>query len=333
MEHLQAEGPPARVHDSTEPPRLPCPAPARIRDEAARYDEQALLGRWDGPRYRMTYRVLGDGPPLVLVPGIASTYQTYCLLLNQLALRFRTIVYDYPGEHANDHAALARITHDHLVDDLFGLLDHLNIGRVYLVGLSFGSTVVFQTLRREPRRFPKAAAKGGFAHRDFTLAERWALRLGGLFPGKVERLPLRRLVLTYNNQAEFPAILSDRWPFYLEKNGATPIRSLAHRIALLTKLDLRPVLADLSTEILLIQGNEERIVSRREFDFLKGALSRAEGLILPTVGHLPHLTHAELLGRAIADWLLPCAPAGCTDQQRSRQQCATAPSGSSAPRD
>ena len=89
-------------------------------------------GIWDGPRYRMTYRVLGQGPPLILVPGIASTYRGYALLLNTLAARFRTILYDYPGEHPDDGARLARITHEHLVDDLFGLIDHLNLGRVFL---------------------------------------------------------------------------------------------------------------------------------------------------------------------------------------------------------
>ena len=63
-----------------------------------RYDAHAETGRWDGPRYRMTYRILGNGPPLIVVPGIASTYRTYALLLNRLAERFRTVVYDYPGE-------------------------------------------------------------------------------------------------------------------------------------------------------------------------------------------------------------------------------------------
>src|SRR5690242_193512 len=51
--------------------RPPCPAPADFRAEVDAYDRQARVGRWDGPRYRMTYRVLGEGPPLLLIPGIA----------------------------------------------------------------------------------------------------------------------------------------------------------------------------------------------------------------------------------------------------------------------
>jgi pimeloyl-ACP methyl ester carboxylesterase len=304
--------------DPCAPSRQPCPAPANIRAEVAEYDSQAEVFRWSGPRYRMTYRILGKGPPLILVPGIASTYRSFALLLNRLGERFRTVLYDYPGDHADDGADLGRITHDLLVDDLFGLIEHLNIGRVFLVGFSFGSTITLKALYREPRRFPKAVLQGAFAFRSFTRGERWALRLGRLVPGNVARLPLRRRVLTYNSKSEFPSILDDRFRFYLEQNGLTPIRSLAHRVELLSKLDLQPILAQIPTELLLIQGNEDRIVARSFFEQLKSALPRAEGVILPNVGHNPQLTHAEVMAGLIGNWLLPCVPDGCTGEQRSQ---------------
>jgi pimeloyl-ACP methyl ester carboxylesterase len=304
-----------------DPPRPPCPAPANLRAEVARFDARAHAGHWDSPRYRVTYRTLGEGPPLVLVPGIASTYRTYALLLNLLSERFQTVLYDYPGEHRHDSANLARISHGHLVDDLFGLIDHLKIGRAFLVGVSFGSTVVLKALHREPRRFPRAAVQGAFAFRGFSRSERWALRLGRLVPGTAARLPFRRMVLAYNNKAEYPAIMEDRWRFHLEDNGRTPIRSLAHRVGLLADFDLRPILAQIPTETLLIQGNEDRIVARRYFDELKTALPRAHGMILPTVGHQPHLTHADMMARLLVDWLLRCPPGGCTEIQRSHGGC------------
>src|SRR5262245_54422131 len=110
-----------------EPKRPRCPAPADFRRAIEDYDRAAKVGHLDGPRYRMTYRVLGQGPPLILSPGIASTYRAYALLLNTLASRFRTIVYDYPGEVPGDGARLGRIGHDDLVDDVFALIDHLRL--------------------------------------------------------------------------------------------------------------------------------------------------------------------------------------------------------------
>ena len=306
----------ALAHAAPEPARAPCPAPANFRAEVARYDAAAEVGRWPGPRHRLTYRILGVGPPLVLIPGIASTYRIYALLLNRLGEHFRTILYDYPGEHPDDGARLGQVTHDHLVDDLFGLIDYLDVGRAFLVGLSFGSTIALKALHRQPGRFPRAAVQGGFAYRHFSAAERWALRLGRLVPGTVARLPLRRTVLAYNSRLEFPSLLDDRWDFYLEQNGLTPIRALAHRVDLLTRLDLRPLLSAIPAEVLLLQGNEDRIVPRRDFEVLKAALPRAEAVVLPTVGHEPHLTHAEVMAQLIHQWLLPCVegPGGCTAQ-------------------
>jgi len=298
-----------------EPERPPCPAPARIRDEVARYDATAQTRHWVGPDYRMTFRVSGNGPPLFVVPGIAATYQIYALLLNQLSTRFQTYSYDYPGEQPGDGARLGRITHENLVDHLFGLIDHLNIGRAFLAGLSFGSTVVLKALHREPRRFPRAAVQGAFAHRGFSLAERLALGVGRMVPGTAARLPFRNTVLNYNTRPEFPAILADRWPFYLEQNGATPIRSLAHRIGLLSRLDLRPILPEIKSEILLIQGREDRIVPHRDFELLEKALANSEGCVVPTAGHVLHVTHGELLAQLIGNWLLPCAPEGCKERQ------------------
>ncbi len=290
------------------------PRAARIASEVAKYDDHAEIGHWDGPRYRMTYRSTGAGPPLLVVPGIASTYQIYAIFLNQLAERFRTIIYDYPGEHPGDGARLSRISHENLVDDLLGLIDHLNIGPVFVAGLSFGSTVALKALFREPGRFPRAALQGAFAFRRFSAAERIALMLGRLVPGTVKRLPFHQSVLSYNSKPEFPAILADRWPFYLEQNGATPIRALAHRVTLLTTLDLRAILPEIRTETLLIHGREDRIVPLCDYDLLASSLPKAHGMIVPTAGHMLHLTHAELEAKIIGDWLLPCASEGCPEE-------------------
>jgi pimeloyl-ACP methyl ester carboxylesterase len=270
----------------------------------------------------MTYRILGDGPPLIWLPGIASTYRVYSMVLNRLAQRFQTIQFEYPGDRGGDGARLGRIRHDDLVEDVFGLIDHLRLGRIFLAGISFGSTVALKALIREPRRFPRAVVQGAFARRRFTHFERLALFLGRRIPGTSTRLPFREAVLRYNSLMDFPRIIEDRWPFYLEENGRTPIKALAHRTSLVAQLDLRPVLADLRSDLLLIQGREDRIVPHRYFEELKALLPRSESMVLPTVGHIPHLTHAEMMAQAMGDWLLPCHPEGCArDAERGDDPC------------
>ncbi len=297
-----------------EAPRQKCPAPANFAMAIADYDKAARVEQWAGPRYRMTYRVLGEGPPLIVSQGIAATYRGYALMLNLLSSKFQTIIYDYPGENHGDGAKLSKISHDDLVDDVFGLIDHLNIGRSFLFGPSFGSTIVLKTLAREPRRFPKAAIQGAFAHRPLSFAERAALRFGRLLPGTASRLPLRNKTLTWNNKIHFPEEIRDRWEIYVEQNGLTPIAPMAARLDLLGRLDLRPTLSKILNEVLILQGNEDRIVRRKHYDELVVALPNAKGVIMPMVGHQPHYTHAEGMAQALNDFFLPCAPGGCPNE-------------------
>ena len=253
---------------------------------------------------------------MIWVPGVASTYRGYAMALNLLSERFQTIQYSYPGD-APDGARLGRIGHDDLVDDLFGLIDHLGLGRVYLAGLSFGSTVVLKALAREPRRFPRAVLQGAFARRRFTVAERAALFIGRRFPGTLARLPMHEAVLSYNCRGDFPALIADRWDFHLEQHQLTPIRALAHRTSLLTRLDLGPILPAISTDVLLIQGREDRVVPPSHLEVLRAGLPRVEAAVMPTVGHIPHLSHVDAFARLIGDWLLPCAPEGCASRNEA----------------
>jgi pimeloyl-ACP methyl ester carboxylesterase len=279
------------------------PEPIDFRAEVAEYDRRAIVGTFDGPRHRMTFRVLGQGRPMILVPGLASTYRGYAPTLNRLARRSRTVQFDYPGEHPDDGARPGRITHEDLVDDLFGLVDHLGLSRPALFGLSFGSTIVLSALHRQARGFSRAALQGGFARRPLLPMERLALGLGRWIPGRASDLPFHSLGLARNNRSTFPVDRPDLWDYYVEQNGLTPIAGLTHRLDLLRELDLRTVLGVIPTRVLLIHGSDDRIVPATNFDELSNGLRRATRALMAGVGHQPHYTHPEELAGLVGDFL------------------------------
>jgi pimeloyl-ACP methyl ester carboxylesterase len=114
---------------------------------------------------------------------------------------------------------------------------------------------------------------------------------------------------------QFPEVIEDRWSYYLEQNGLTPIAPLSRRLDLVAQLDLRPLLKEIPTEVLILQGNEDRIVAGRHFEELCSGLPNARGVVMPMVGHQPHFTHAEPLAQAVIEWCLPCAPGGCPSER------------------
>lgn len=286
--------------------RTPCPAPASLSDALKFYQAQMKTVDLRTSHYVARCRILGQGPPLLVNPGLASTYEGFALFLKTLSEQFQTIIYDYPGDRQGDESRLSRISHDDLVSNIFEILDGLNIGKAFLIGISFGSTLTLKALAQQARRFPKAAIQGGFARRTFSVPEKLALKMGRLFPGQVGNLPLHQTVLNYNNRLHFPHEIDDRWEHYVAQNALTPIRSLAHRLDLITRLDLRPLLPTIQTPVLLAQGNEDRIVPQRYFEELQKLLPSAQGAILPLVGHQPHYTHPEALAQLFANFFVGC---------------------------
>ena len=121
----------------------------------------------DGPRHRIDLSNSGRwAQPWCSCPASPRLIECYAPTLRRLARRFRTIQIDYPGENPDDGANLRAITHDDLVDDLFGLLDHLNLSR----GVSVWTLVWLDDhpqgdASRPETGFPKAALQGGFARR------------------------------------------------------------------------------------------------------------------------------------------------------------------------
>jgi pimeloyl-ACP methyl ester carboxylesterase len=300
---------------SPSPPlRLPCPAPAKLEIETARYESAATVERWDGPVYPMRVRRLGQGPPVLVLPGIFGSHRVHSLFLNRLAERFETIFVEYPGEQRDTRARLGRITHERLADQMRALVDHLHLGPTHIVGLSFGSTLALRMLASGgARAFPSAAIQGAAAFRPLAPAERLAYRVGGLFDFEIGRIPYFRRVMDWNHRYHFPLALTNRWEYFVREAAHASVNSIAHRARLVARLDLRPVLSQIDSALLILRGSEDRAVPAAHFEMLQSALPHARGVVMPVVGHQPHLTHAELLASTVGQFFAPIEHAATPD--------------------
>src|SRR6266545_730141 len=102
------------------------PAPARY---AERYFESGGV--------RIRYVTRGDGLPVLLVHGFGVGAELNWVapgVLDSLAARFRVIVPDLRGHGRSDKPHDVDAYGERFVTDLLGLLDHLGIERVDVVG-------------------------------------------------------------------------------------------------------------------------------------------------------------------------------------------------------
>lgn len=290
----------------TAAPPPTCPHSDRIDLQQAlrRFEREAVWGSCDTGRYRCPYFVWGTGPPLVFVHGLSDQARSFALVISRLSERFRCIAYDLP-QGQGDGARIGRLTHDDLVADLIALVDHMDVKQSYLLGSSFGSTIVLAALRAAPARFPRAILQGGFARRPLATAEILLARLLRHWQSPMSRLPGREAITRLVDGQTFAAQPAKLFRYFLDCTGANPTAAFAQRALLLHRVDLEPLLPEIEQPILLVCGDNDRLVGPSCEEVLLTGLSNAHRIELPDCGHYPHYTHPDLLAEVIRRFLTP----------------------------
>ena len=105
----------------------------------------------------------GDAGTVVLLhgggPG-ASAWSNFGRNLPEFAGRFRALMMDLPGFGQSETRPLASHFFTHAADVLAGLLDHLGVGKVHLVGNSLGGGVAVRFALSHPRRAGRLVLMG-----------------------------------------------------------------------------------------------------------------------------------------------------------------------------
>ena len=92
------------------------------------------------PSIDVSYRIVGQGPPLYLVHGIGSRKTTWDELIEGLQDRFTCISYDLRG-HGDSSCPPTPYTLDDLVDDLEALRLKLGHEQIHVAGHSLGGMI------------------------------------------------------------------------------------------------------------------------------------------------------------------------------------------------
>jgi pimeloyl-ACP methyl ester carboxylesterase len=121
----------------------------------------------------LAYLDMGQGPPVVMVHGTVCDYRWWQAQMDQFSQRHRVIAYSLRHHHPNvstgDRSDYLPRTH---AADLAGLIQALNLGRVHLIGHSYGSFISLLMARDRPELV-----------RSLVLVEPGGGRLAGLITG------------------------------------------------------------------------------------------------------------------------------------------------------
>jgi len=134
---------------------------------------------------------VGDGPPVLLLHGLACGKRMWFHQIRALRQRFRVIAYDQRGHGQTDAPAVAtEYSAGHLARDLVGVLDALKIERAAIVGFSLGGGPALALAASKPERVSRLVlADVGAGADDPVKIEAMARRWGALIAqGEIDEL-------------------------------------------------------------------------------------------------------------------------------------------------
>jgi len=249
--------------------------------------------------YTAEYRVWGEGPPLVLVPGLAGGFELLGPLARLLARRFQVISYQLRGE--DDCFALRRrFGMADLVEDLAEFLDWQCLESPAVLGVSFGGVVALEFAARFPRRLDSLVVQGVGARFERGLLQQVAGIVLSRYPLPSDNPFVNQFFNLLFGSRQQPGPL---FQFVTQQCWQTDQGIMAHRFHLVEHLDMAGRLPRIDVPTLVLSGNRDLLVSQRSLDELCQAIPDTELVRLGGCGHLAFITQPERVAREVHRFL------------------------------
>jgi pimeloyl-ACP methyl ester carboxylesterase len=249
--------------------------------------------------YSAAYREWGEGPPVVLIPGLAGGIDLLAPLAQKLSRDFRVIAYQLRGED-DPFALRRRFGIRQLVDDLEEFLDQHSLETPTLLGVSFGGIVALEFAIRFPGRLNRLIVQGVGARSERGLVHRLAGAVLSGFP-----LPDDN---AFVNQF-FKLLFGCRQPaeslfaYATRQCWRTDQGIMAHRFALVERFDVTGRLLRIGVPSLILAGDRDLLVSPNSLRQLREGMAGHRFVGIKGSGHLACLSHSEAMAAAVRDFL------------------------------
>lgn len=254
---------------------------------------------------RTRYLAAGAGWPVVLIHAFPLCADMWRPQLERVPDGWWFIAPDLrgfgPGAPAGVLNRAASL--DDYADDLLALLDHLEIDRATIGGLSMGGYVTFALFRKAAERFesliladtrPQADTPEG---RDGRRKLLHVLETRGPSAVADEMLPK---LLGESSRRHRPEVVAYARQLIVA-NGVEGIGAGIE--AMMTRPDSTGDLARISQPTLIVAGEEDGLTPPADAEAMQLQIARSRLVLLPGAGHLSSLETPEAFSLALADFL------------------------------
>jgi pimeloyl-ACP methyl ester carboxylesterase len=249
--------------------------------------------------YTVEYREWGEGPPLILVPGLAGGFDLLGPLARLLARDFRVISYQLRGE--DDCFALRRrFGLADLVSDLAEFLEGLGLERPGLLGVSFGGVLALEFAARFPHRLGHLVVQGVGSRFEKGLLQRAAGLVLSRIPLPADNPFINQFFnLLFGGRPQDPTLFE----FVTRQCWQTDQSVMAHRFRLVEQFNLDGRLDRIRVPTLILAGDRDLLVSEASLAALSTGIGGSKLVRLRGAGHLAFVVQAARVAQEVRQFL------------------------------
>ncbi len=250
----------------------------------------------------IAYRVLGEGPPAILLHPFPANHEFWLPVAETLSTRYRVILPDLRG-HGDSGIGEGPATMDKHAADLARVMDDAEVGRARLIGVSIGGYALFEFWRKHRGRVAALGLCNTKAPADPPEARAARLQAAndvierGTEPFFESMIPR----LLGKSTRELRPDLVQGVLRMMRKMSAEDVAQVQRGMA--ERPDSMDTLKTINVPTLLVTGEEDILTGVNEAELMRQHIANSHLRVIPKAGHYSPWEQPEEAGKLLRQFL------------------------------